>query len=157
MWPSPSRCRSVLSAAFGPCSRPTRLRRCGLASIAARTRDCWKRATSSAGPGSVVFAQAFLAQGWQLRQTLVWVKDRLVLGHSDYHYRHEPILYGVRPGAAGRQGRGGRGWHGDNTASSVFEVPAPHRNAGHPTSKPVALIEPMLRNSSRTGEVVLDP
>jgi DNA modification methylase len=39
----------------------------------------------------------------------------------------------------------------------VFEVPTPARNDEHPTSKPVALIEPMLRNSSRTGEVVLDP
>ncbi len=110
-----------------------------------------------AGPGSVVFGQAFIAQGWQLRQTLCWVKDRLVLGHSDYHYRHEPILFGYKPGTSGRRGRGGRGWYGDNTATSVFEVPTPHRNADHPTSKPVALIEPMIRNSSRTSEVVLDP
>jgi DNA modification methylase len=110
-----------------------------------------------AGPGSVTFALAFLAQGWQLRQTLVWVKSRLVLGHSDYHYRHEPILFGYKSGATGRRGRGARGWYGDNTASSVFEVPTPARNADHPTSKPVALIAPMLRNSSRTGEIVLDP
>ena len=110
-----------------------------------------------AGPGSVVFAEAFIAQGWRLHQTLVWVKSRLVLGHSDYHYRHEPILFGYKPGAPGRRGRGARGWYGDNTASSVFEVPTPNRNADHPTSKPVALIEPMLRNSSRTGEIVLDP
>ncbi|MGE0227521.1 MAG: DNA methyltransferase [Dehalococcoidia bacterium] len=110
-----------------------------------------------AGPGSVVFAEAFIRQGWRLHQQLVWVKSRLVLGHSDYHYRHEPILFGYKSGASGRRGRGGRGWYGDNTADSVFEVPTPTRNDDHPTSKPVALIEPMLRNSSRTGEVVLDP
>ena len=104
-----------------------------------------------------MFAEAFIAQGWRLHQTLVWVKSRLVLGHSDYHYRHEPVLFGYKQGASGRRGRGGRGWYGDNSASSVFDVPTPTRNADHPTSKPVALIEPMLRNSSRTGEIVLDP
>ena len=41
----------------------------------------------------------------RLRQTLVWLKDRPVLGHGDFHYQHEPILYGVaRP--TGRWGRG---------------------------------------------------
>ena len=105
----------------------------------------------------MTFALGFMAQGWRYHQALVWLKSRLVLGHSDYHYRHEPILFGYKPGTKGRRGRGARGWYGDNTATSVFEVPTPARNAEHPTSKPVTLIEPMLRNSSRTGEVVLDP
>src|SRR5207244_2978880 len=61
------------------------------------------------GPRSLVFGAAFLAQGWQLRQTLVWLKDSMVLGHSDYHHRHEQLLYGYKP-ANGRLGRGGRGW-----------------------------------------------
>lgn len=61
-----------------------------------------------AGPLSLVFLQVVTELGWKLRQTLVWVKDRLVLGHSDYHYQHEPILYGVLPGG-GRRGRGAPG------------------------------------------------
>ncbi len=109
-----------------------------------------------AGAGSIVFGEAFLAQGWRLHQTLVWVKSKLVPGHSDYHYRHEPILFGYKPAPEGRRGRGSRGWYGDNSASSVFEVDTPLRNADHPTSKPVALVEAMVRNSSRTGEIVLD-
>ena len=63
--------------------------------------------------------------------------------------RHEPVLYGYRPGASGRRGRGGQGWYGGNDATSVFEAPTPHRNEEHPTSKPVALVEPMVRNSTR--------
>src|SRR5439155_1168215 len=59
---------------------------------------------SPAGELSVVFAQAFVAQGWRLHQTLVWVKDAPVLGHADYHYRHEPILYGYVPSET-RRGR----------------------------------------------------
>ncbi len=62
-----------------------------------------------AGPLSLVFGQVVTDLGWRLRQTLVWVKDSLVLGHADYHYRHEPILYGYLPGGTGRRGRGGRG------------------------------------------------
>ncbi len=30
----------------------------------------------------------------------MWVKNTLVMGRSDYHWRHEPILYGWKPGAA---------------------------------------------------------
>ena len=64
-----------------------------------------------AGPLSMTFAQAFVDVGWQYRQTLVWVKDSFVLGRSHFHYRHEPILFGYKPGN-GRLGRGGVGWHG---------------------------------------------
>jgi DNA modification methylase len=109
-----------------------------------------------AGSLSVTFGSCFLAQGWRLHQTLVWVKDRLVPGHSDYHYRHEPILFGYKA-ADGRRGRGSRGWYGGNDAASVFEVPRPSVSADHPTSKPVHLVEAMVKNSSRSGDVVLDP
>jgi DNA modification methylase len=110
-----------------------------------------------AGALSLTFAETFIAQSWRLHQTLVWVKDSLVPGHSDYQYRHEPILFGYKPGNEGRRGRGARGWYGDNSQTSVFEVPRPKVSADHPTSKPVALVEAMVRNSSRTGEIVLDP
>ena len=33
----------------------------------------------------------------------------------------------------------------------------PKRNDVHPTMKPVALIERMLRNSAKPGQIVLDP
>ncbi len=109
-----------------------------------------------AGPLSLVFLQAVTELGWKLRQTLVWVKDRLVLGHSDYHYIHEPILYGVLPGG-GRRGRGAVGWYGDDSQTSVFAIPRPSASPDHPTSKPVALVAAMLGNSTKRGDVVLDP
>ena len=77
-----------------------------------------------AGELSLTFGGCFVAQGWRFRQSLVWVKDAFVLGRSDYHYRHEPILYGHKPGD-GRIGRGARGWFGDHAQDSVLEVPAP--------------------------------
>lgn len=109
-----------------------------------------------AGAASAVFLNAFAAQGWRLHQNLVWVKDAPVLGHADYHYRHEPIAYGYTPGG-GRRGRGAVGWYGGNAQDSVIEVPRPHASTEHPTMKPVELIRRCLANSSREGERVLDP
>jgi len=109
-----------------------------------------------AGALSLTFGRRFVETGWHLHQSLVWVKDRMVLGHADYHYRHEPILYGYKPGP-GRWGRGHRGWHGGNDQDSVLEVPRPTASREHPTAKPVELIARCLMNSSAPGGVVLDP
>jgi DNA modification methylase len=109
-----------------------------------------------AGPLSLIFSQVITELGWRWRQSLVWVKDSLVLGHADYHYRHEPILFGYLPGE-GRRGRGSVGWYGDDAQDSVFEIPRPKASPDHPTSKPVPLITTMLRNSTRTGDLILDP
>lgn len=108
------------------------------------------------GALSVTFDNCFVGQGWRLHQTLIWVKNSMVLGHSDYHFKHEPITFGYKS-ANGRRGRGGDGWYGPNNAVSVFEVDRPSRSEDHPTMKPVELIEPMIENSSRAGEVVYDP
>lgn len=122
-----------------------------------------------AGPNETVVRLAIAARGWRLHQSLVWVKDAMVLGHSDYHYRHEPILcgckplperhetvlYGHKPGRR-RIGRGGAGWYAGNSETTVFEIPRPKRSVEHPTMKPVALVEAHLRNSSAPGEVVYD-
>jgi len=105
-----------------------------------------------------VFVDAFVGAGWELRQTLVWAKDAMVLGHADYHHQHESILYGYKPlEGRGRLGRGGRGWHGDNRQVSVFEVPRPRAAREHPTTKPPELLARMIRNSTRRGDVVVDP
>jgi len=109
-----------------------------------------------AGALIVPFIESFQAANWELRQALVWVKDAMVLGRSDYHYRHEQLLYGFKP-AKGRLGRGGRGWYGTDAETSVLEVPRPKASREHPTMKPVELVELALRNSSRRREIVLDP
>jgi site-specific DNA-methyltransferase (adenine-specific) len=110
--------------------------------------------THPAGVQGLAFTRLF-DEAFSLRQGLVWNKGQMVLGHSDYHYSHEPILYGYTR-CKGRRGRGGEGWYGDNSQTSVIDVRKPAANTEHPTSKPVALIERCLRNSSPTGGSVLD-
>ncbi len=109
-----------------------------------------------AGTLAVKFMQAFTDAGWRLHQTLVWDKQTIALGHSDYHYSHEPILFGYLPGG-GRRGRGGRGWYGDNSQRSVISVPKPSANREHPTMKPIELVSRCLQNSAPRGGLVLDP
>jgi DNA modification methylase len=112
-----------------------------------------------AGGNAQTFEECANAVGMRIHQGLVWTKDVLVLGHSDYHYQHEPILYGYMPGQ-GRSGRGkheGSRWFGDNSQTSVFDVPRPKRSEEHPTMKPVALVVPMLVNSTPAKGLVFDP
>jgi site-specific DNA-methyltransferase (adenine-specific) len=109
------------------------------------------------GPAGTEFLLALRAVGWLHRQTLIWCKDAFVLGHGDYHQRHESILYGFTPGG-GRVGRGTRqGWYGGNDQSSVLHYDRPKRSPEHPTSKPVELLARLIRNSTRRGDLVLDP
>lgn len=46
------------------------------------------------------FRRAFVESGLCLKQCLIWLKNVFTLGRNDYQWRHEPILYGHKPGAA---------------------------------------------------------
>ena len=105
---------------------------------------------SPAGPGQLAFLLALADAKLTFRQTLIWLKDSFVLGHSDYHYRHEPFLYGWRDGAAHR-------FRADRRQDSVWEIARPGRSDLHPTTKPVELVERAIRNSCAPGDVVSDP
>lgn len=112
-----------------------------------------------AGARSIVFGDALISVGWKIHETLVWVKNAMVLGHADYHYKHEPIYYGWTPGE-GRSGRGrhvGTKWYGDHSQTSVLEYDKPSRSESHPTMKPVGLVAQCVANSTALGGIVLDP
>ena len=94
--------------------------------------------------------RAFTAAGGHWSTYLIWDKGHFTLGRSDYHRQYEPILYGWREG-------GEHYWCGARDLGDVWCVPKPQANALHPTMKPVALVERAIRNSSRRGDVVLDP
>ena len=81
--------------------------------------------------------------------TIIWRKDRFVLGRADYQRAYEPIWYGW-PAEAKRH------WCGDRSQGDVWEIPRPSASELHPTTKPLALVERALENSSRVGDVVLD-
>lgn len=75
-------------------------------------------AHADAGPMGVAFRREFMAAGFHLSSVLVWRKNSLVLGRSDYHWQHEPILYGWKAGAAHR-------WYGARDKTTVVELGDP--------------------------------
>jgi DNA modification methylase len=97
----------------------------------------------------VSFRKAMTDAGLKLAQCCVWVKQSLVMGRQDYHWQHEPVLYGWKPTASHR-------WYSDRKQTTVWRFDRPSRNGEHPTMKPVELIGYPIQNSSREGDVVLD-
>lgn len=123
-------------------------------------RDVYSAADSVMRPGAAFyilhadsegynFRGAAHDVGWQVRQCLIWNKNTMVLGRQDYHWKHEPCLYGWKDGAA-------HYWGSDRKQTTVLEFNKPLRNGEHPTMKPVDLIEYQVMNSSKRGDVVLD-
>lgn len=102
-----------------------------------------------AGDKGDTFAEVLRALAVR-RHTLIWVKDTPVLSRQDYHYQHETVFYGWRDG-------GQRVQPPDRRQTSILAYPRPARSSEHPTMKPVALIEQCIRNSSRHGDLILDP
>ena len=95
------------------------------------------------------FRTAFVNAGFKLAECLVWVKNSLVLGRQDYHWRHEPILYGWKEGA-------GHYFIDDRSQDTVWEYNKPKVNDLHPTMKPLELVGRAIRNSSKKEDKVLD-
>ena len=87
--------------------------------------------------------------GWKVRQCLIWKKSTMVMGRQDYHWKHEPCLYGWKEGA-------GHLWSTDRKQTTILEFDKPSRNGEHPTMKPVALFEYQMLNNTKGGDIVLD-
>lgn len=95
------------------------------------------------------FRYAVKATGWLLKQTLIWVKNALVMGRQDYQWKHEPCLYGWKDG-------GSHKWYSDRSQTTTLEFNKPVRSELHPTMKPLDLWGYQIKNSSKKGDVVLD-
>jgi site-specific DNA-methyltransferase (adenine-specific) len=123
-------------------------------------RDAYVSADTVMKPGAVFyiwhadsegynFRGACYDAGWKVRQCLIWKKSVLVMGRQDYHWKHEPCLYGWKEGA-------GHLWAADRKQTTILEFDKPSRNGEHPTMKPVALFEYQLLNNTKGGDIVLD-
>jgi len=123
-------------------------------------RDAYVTADTVLKPGAVFyiwhadsegynFRGAAKDAGWKVRQCLIWKKSSLVMGRQDYHWKHEPCLYGWKEGA-------GHLWAADRKQTTILEFDKPSRNGEHPTMKPVGLFEYQMLNNTKGGDIVLD-
>lgn len=95
------------------------------------------------------FRSAFKDAGFYLSGVCIWAKQSLVLGRSDYHWQHEPILYGWKP-------TGKHNWYADRKQTTIWNFDRPTKSELHPTMKPVPLIAYPIQNSSMSNCIVLD-
>jgi DNA modification methylase len=122
--------------------------------------DVFKNAFNAMNSGSAYYIWHADSEGYNfrgaikdnaqiVRQCLIWVKDSMVMGRQDYHWKHEPCLYGWKDGAA-------HNWYTDRKQTTVLEFNRPSRSEEHPTMKPVELFEYQIGNSCPPNGLVLD-
>lgn len=134
-----------------------------------------------ADSNGLVFRQAAEEAGLCIKQNLVWNKNHFTLGRQDYQWKHEPCLYGWKPGAAHYffDSRGEASVledkmldfkkmkkeemlrllqeiYADKRATTVLDYDKPTVDGDHPTMKPVKMIGYLMRNSTKKGDTVLD-
>lgn len=95
------------------------------------------------------FNNAANNSGLSVREELIWEKNNLIIGRRDYQWKHEPCLYGWVEG-------GSHSWYSDRKQTTVMHFDKPQRSDLHPTMKPVALFDYQIKNSTKSGDVVLD-
>lgn len=95
------------------------------------------------------FIQQFLNAGFLFKSYIVWNKNNSTFGRSDYHWKHEPCIYGWLDGASHK-------WYGDRKQTTVWDIERPTRSDEHPTMKPIPLCSKPLENSSTEGDIILD-
>ena len=87
--------------------------------------------------------------GWQIRQCLIWRKQSMVMGRQDYHWQHEPCLYGWKDGASHL-------WASDRKQTTILNFDRPSKSEQHPTMKPVELFVYQMLNNTKGDDLVLD-
>ena len=133
---------------------------------------------------SVAFKTEFEEAGFLAKQCLIWAKNHFVLGRQDYQWQHEPCLYGWKDGAGHYFADERTNSTMLNQASrpdffamnreelieflecvydefeqipgTIIYCDKPQRSDLHPTTKPVKLLDKLIKNSSRQGWIVLD-
>lgn len=109
------------------------------------------------------FLESMLKNGFQHSGVIIWVKNVPSMGWNDYRYKHEWIAKAKKPDPKSAQGiiygwkNGTHKFYGDNEFD-VWEMP---RKAVahylHPTEKPDWLAMRAMRNSTKRGDIILDP
>lgn len=132
---------------------------------------CWH-----ADVHSLIFRDILAGLGAPIRQNIIWVKSAISLTRQDYLWKHEPCLYGWKPGAAhyfidlrtlptvvdedleSKEKDELIQLYREliSEISTVQYEHKPVKSADHPTMKPLGLIRRQIRNSTKPGDKVLD-
>ena len=98
---------------------------------------------------AVNFNRSAVDAGLSVRQELIWAKNQMIIGRQDYQWQHEPCLYGWAD-------NGSHSWYSDRKQTTILNFDKPQRSDLHPTMKPIPLFDYQIKNSSKSGDIVLD-
>lgn len=95
---------------------------------------------------------------FEIKQQIIWNKSIMVMGRSDYHFKHEPCWYAVRKNKT-------HNWLGDRKQTTIWDAAPPNHIMGgskedktdHPTQKPILLYEKAFLNHTNKGEYIYEP
>lgn len=145
--------------------------------LAAHTIDAPAVYVFHASSNQVLFEKALNQNGFEVKQQLIWAKHQ-VLGHSHYHWSHEPLFYAAKFKKM-------PAYYGDRCNKTVMDNTDVETLTGdearkllkkikkqstvwdikkdnsleyiHPTQKPTELAERAIVNSSKAGNIILEP
>jgi len=82
--------------------------------------------------------------GLTFHESLLWLKSNYRMSEYQYQIQHEPCIYGWKEGC-------GHKWYSDRKQSNLLEY-----NNAPSGEAPVAMLVYLIRNSSASGEIVLN-
>lgn len=94
-------------------------------------------------------AAAAAAAAVIIHRQIIWVKPSLIMGHGDYHWKHELCFYGWVEGNRPP-------WYGDRKQTTVWEI-GRENNGTHPTQKPIEIYTRPLSFNTKPGDIEYEP
>ena len=99
---------------------------------------------------SDVFKKILQKLNINVKAWIVWNKDWMSVGHSEYRSNHEFIFFGTLDSK-------NRIFHNQGKENDVWTIrKLSPTNKIHTTEKPVALVERAIKNSSNNNQIVID-
>jgi len=136
-----------------------------------------------AGSHSPTVADSVFSAGFELRNLIVWAKDRLAISRGNYHHQHEPCWYAVKKGESAKftedrtqstlwkniddvtrpdelifvaKDEAKRVYAIRGDRSTLWQIPKPTKSeTGHSTQKPIECMARPIRNHE--SEFVFEP
>jgi DNA modification methylase len=104
-----------------------------------------------AGREARVVQESLENNEFEIRQQIIWAKDRFALSRGNYHWQHEPCWYAVKK-------KNNANWKGDRSQSTLWSIKSrDDKGHGHGTQKPIECMKRPIENNSSIGQAVYDP
>jgi len=106
---------------------------------------------SAPGPLQCVVHESLIAVDMDVRQQIIWAKNKFAIGRGHYHYQHEVCWYGVRKNKTAH-------YNGDRKQTTLWQIDKPQNSeTGHGTQKPIECMKRPIENNSSPGQAIYEP